>query len=74
MNEIKPKYFFACGGCDNYHPLGFTGDCRDDNNRYNYDDEGNMVNAKGEGVRAYLFEIVDEDFGDIPFKDCKPGL
>ena len=60
--EIKPKYFFECGGCDQYHPLGFTGDCRDDANRYNLDDEDNMVNAAGEGVRLYLYEIVDEDF------------
>ena len=62
MDEIKPKYFFECGGCDHYHPLGFVGDCRDDANRYNHDDEGNMVNARGEGVRLYLFEIVEEDF------------
>ena len=38
------------------------GDCRDDANRYNYDDEGNMINAKGEGVRLYLFEVVEEDY------------
>ena len=62
---MEPKYFYECGGCDNYHPLGFVGDCRDDANRYNYDDEGNMVNAQGEGVRLYLFEVVDEDFKEV---------
>jgi hypothetical protein len=26
--------FFECGGCSMYHPAGFTGDCRDDQNRF----------------------------------------
>lgn len=59
---MKTQYFYECGGCDNYHPLGWTGDCRDDANRYHFDDEDNMVNGKGEGVRLYLYEIVEEDF------------
>ncbi len=24
----------ACGCCGAYHPIGFYGDCRDDDNRY----------------------------------------
>ena len=56
------KYFFECGGCDQYHPLGFTGDCRDDANRYHIDFEENMRNENGKGVRLFLYEIVDEDF------------
>lgn len=56
------KYFFECGGCDCYHPLGFTGDCRDDENRFNFDDEGNLVNPFGHGYRESTLEIVPEDF------------
>ena len=26
--------FYACGCCGAYHPVRFTGDCRDDSNRY----------------------------------------
>lgn len=32
-----PRYFYECGGCDHYHPLGWAGDCRDDAQRYTYD-------------------------------------
>lgn len=60
MSEVR--YFYECGGCDCYHPLGWFGDCRDDSMRYNFDDESNIVNAEGEGVRRDLVEIVDEDF------------
>lgn len=62
MAEPSIPKFYECGGCDNYHPLGFTGDCRDDKNRYNFDDFGNLVNPLGEGYREYLFDIVDEDY------------
>ena len=56
------KYFYECGGCDCLHPLGFTGDCREDKNRYNFDDEDNIVNPFGEGFKLYTYDIVDEDF------------
>ena len=71
LNEIESplnseqeavKYFYECGGCDHYHPLGFIGDCRDDKNRYNFDDFGNLVNYFNEGFREFTFEIVPEDF------------
>lgn len=26
--------FYSCGGCEHYHPLGWTGDCRDDLRRF----------------------------------------
>ena len=31
------RYFYECGGCDHLHPLGWTGDCRDDTQRYTSD-------------------------------------
>ena len=58
------RYFYECGGCDNYHPLGFVGDCREDKRRYNLDDFGNMVNPFNEGVKEFNFAIVEEDFQD----------
>ena len=48
------RYFYECGGCDNYHPLGFVGDCREDKSRYNMDDFGNMVNPFNEGVDEHF--------------------
>lgn len=34
---LKPDYYL-CGGCCHYHPKGWTGDCRDDANRFTQDD------------------------------------
>jgi hypothetical protein len=41
------KRFFFCGGCEHYHRFGWTGDCRDDSERFTtsyleeqYGDEG----------------------------------
>ena len=28
------KRAFQCGGCDQWHPLGWTGDCRDNDHRF----------------------------------------
>jgi hypothetical protein len=44
----KPK-FFHCGGCEMLHPLGFTGDCRDDSNRFAADQLDSMYGPEGEG-------------------------
>lgn len=44
--ESSPK-FFECGGCGAYHPLGFTGDCRDNINRFNeLPDDGILVDER----------------------------
>lgn len=32
MSNVRILY--ECGICSCYHPWGFDGDCRDDNNRY----------------------------------------
>lgn len=34
----KAEEFFECGGCGCYHRKGWTGDCRDDDNRYTEDE------------------------------------
>ena len=31
-------YFYECGICDQLHPCGFAGDCRDDSNRFALDE------------------------------------
>jgi hypothetical protein len=32
------RYFYECGGCDHLHPLGWTGDCREDSQRFRTDE------------------------------------
>ena len=32
--ELSPPRYFRCGGCDHLHPFGWTGDCRDNNQRF----------------------------------------
>lgn len=29
----RPKFYW-CGGCDHWHPSGYTGDCRNDKVRF----------------------------------------
>lgn len=36
-NPIELRRFFECGGCDHHHPFGWSGDCRDDGQRYSLD-------------------------------------
>jgi len=31
-------YFYECDICDQLHPCSFTGDCRDDSNRFALDE------------------------------------
>lgn len=51
---IKAKaVLYACGICDQYHPNGFHGDCRDDSNRIADPDE--LFGADG------WYEIAMED-------------
>lgn len=35
---MSPKTFYQCGCCDQFHPWNFTGDCRDDANRFSAED------------------------------------
>lgn len=34
----QQRYYYECGICDCLHPCGFTGDCRDDGNRFALDE------------------------------------
>lgn len=36
-NPMELRRFFECGGCDHHHPFGWSGDCRDDAQRYSLD-------------------------------------
>ena len=38
MSKITEKVFYECGCCGHYHPASFTGDCREDENRYRWDE------------------------------------
>lgn len=52
--ETESQYqVFECGGCCQYHPKGFDGDCRDDANRLTDD-------VLDERYGPYGWAIVDE--------------
>lgn len=36
--EKTKEKFFLCGGCDHFHPFGWTGDCRNDAMRLTEDE------------------------------------
>lgn len=36
--DPKPPRFYDCGICGHYHPIGWNGDCRDDDNRFTAND------------------------------------
>ena len=42
--------FYECGICNQYHPLNWDGDCRDDNNRLCADDLDEKYNGGWEEV------------------------
>ncbi len=44
--EGKPK-FIECGCCRCMHPLNFSGDCRDDDNRFTLDQLDNKYGVLG---------------------------
>jgi len=60
------KPLVDCGICDQYHPKGFDGDCRDDANRFSVDDPTVVVfrrwRAFGQTVIALFPEDVDKGF------------
>ena len=60
------KPLVSCGGCGQFHPKGFTGDCRDDANRYPVEDPTVVVfrrwRAFGQTVIALFPEEVDRGF------------
>lgn len=34
LRNAAEEYLEPCGSCICYHPVGFSGDCRDDSNRF----------------------------------------
>jgi len=56
----------SCGSCDQYHPKGFDGDCRDDANRFPVFDPTTVVfrrwRAFDQTVIALFPEDVDRGF------------
>jgi len=38
MNKMKKKKFIECGCCGSYHHIDFYGDCRNDSNRFHFDE------------------------------------
>ncbi len=57
-----PAQYFRCGGCDHYHPLGWTGDCRDDSMRFTDEDLDTMHGA-------FAWDEVEEDAEPIMLVD-----
>lgn len=48
-------HFYLCGGCCNYHPLGWQGDCRNDKKRWTGDELDKTFGDK--------WDEVDEESG-----------
>lgn len=46
--EGKPR-FYLCGICEHLHPASWDGDCRDDNNRFTYDELDKQYGEQDEG-------------------------
>ena len=52
--EAKPVYY-DCEICGYFHPINWNGDCRDDANRFSYD----QLDAK-HGVNGYEILTLEE--------------
>lgn len=57
--DTRAKFFY-CGGCDHLHPFGWTGDCRDDSQRFTYDRIETLHGRQDEG-----WIQVNEETGEI---------
>ena len=56
---MKPIKIQECGQCGCYHPQGYTGDCRDDSQRYASPED---AKARNDGARiAEVFEDGSSD-------------
>ena len=53
------KQFYLCGGCEHYHPLGWTGDCRDDSQRFPWFKLDELYGLQDKG-----WEEVNEETGE----------
>jgi len=38
FTDPQPPQFYECGCCGHYHPVNWNGDCRDDANRFTWED------------------------------------
>ncbi len=59
----KPVYY-DCGICGRIHPWGFTGDCRDDSNRFNEDDLVAKHGWTGYEVKSFQDRLAADDRGE----------
>lgn len=61
MPDTRPK-FYLCGGCKHWHPFGWTGDCRDNRQRFTTDKLDTLYPDKnGDGWPDWV--EVDEEIG-----------
>lgn len=62
MPDTRPK-FYLCGGCEHWHPFGWTGDCRDNGQRFTTDKLDTLYPDKnGDGWPDWV--EVDEATGE----------
>lgn len=55
--------YYDCGICDHFHSWDFNGDCRDDKNRFTYDDLDKIHGPSGYEIRT-MGERVEADHGE----------
>lgn len=67
------REFEECGCCDQYHPSTFHGDCRDDNNRFNYEEipPGSIVWEQDE--RGRWVYCTKEKFEEYVGREVRPN-
>ena len=54
--------FFECGCCGHFHLMTFWGDCRDDNNRFTYDEmEQKAMDETGDLPDIYWLDEQEEE-------------
>lgn len=55
------KPLVSCGGCGQFHPKGFTGDCRDDTNRRPVEDPTVVVFRRWRSFGQTVIALFPED-------------
>jgi hypothetical protein len=54
----RARVFYQCGCCGAFHPASFTGDCRDDFNRFNAEDLPDGWEEVSQDDESYIRETL----------------
>jgi hypothetical protein len=68
-SDARESHVYECGCCSGLHPTGFTGDCRDDANRY----AGTEDYATRHGMQERDVVVTDCPETGYYWQSCFPG-